>query len=351
MRRIALSIALLALIVSVNTVQSVQQKDYAVSSYGKISYKEDTHKFMWGAVVSDTAWGADYPGCYFGENQVKILATSGATAVRIMLDKNSWSGDKDYIKQLVDWCHNEGLDVLLDLTRDSSMNPFEAPEKQQVIESSSMRTAWIDWGKEVIAYCNPDAIGLMNEPYYPDFAYYFDNFVVPSIGAYRAVDPNVIIFVMGLSPTDIGGFAAGGYGDSLLADDKVIFEWHIYFTYPMSLSDTSQIWYNTCTSYGEGNLADAKNYLQQYLAWKFSGFPLTKINVAELGCASMTEDVPSQPHWDVFMQDFYDYVAENELNGLFQYAVSTKYYRMFDYTTDYTTLTPYGELWCQNCPK
>ncbi|MCW3997061.1 MAG: glycoside hydrolase family 5 protein [Candidatus Bathyarchaeota archaeon] len=360
MKRIVLLVTLLLLILPLNVVQSLGNRN-TISSYGTISYGTTTnteHGFWWGTVVSDTAW--EHWGSYFSEIQIDILKQSGATAVRIMLDKSAWDSKDtnnvlsipypDYIKKVVEWCNPE-IRVLLDLTRDTSNPSWTSdagfPAKLEIITTSSLRNKWINWGKEVISYCNPDAIGLMNEPggggQKTTFDYYYDNFVIPSINAYRAIDPNISIFVMSMPFIDLSGFA-----QRPINDPNVFYEWHLYYDSDVQLEDTSTRYYNTVYAYVDGNLAEAKDYLYQYFDWKFSGIPSNKINIGECGVASMSGDVPTDPNWDAFMKDLYSYTKEHGLNGMFQYGFTKRYYRML-YTT-YQTLNPYGDFWAQNVP-
>jgi hypothetical protein len=357
MKRVALSLALLLFILSVTAVQSLDQNGDTISSYGIVN--STTHKLWWGAVVSDTAWAPW--GHIFNKTQIDILKQSGATAVRIMLDKKAWdtadTGNvlgvayRDYIKQLVAWCKPE-LKVLLDLSLDTS-NPswtddYGMVAKKEIITTSALRTAWINWGKAVISYCNPDAIGIMNEPggsgETTTFNYYYDNFVTPSINAYRSINPNIIVFVMGMPFWDLSGFITRP-----IADSNVIYEYHFYYNYPV-VGSASQLQINMSNAYGEGRLTEAKNYLNQYLNWKFSGLPKARIYIGEVGVLGMTGAVPSDPNWNAFMQDSYDYTKQQQLHGLVQYAIARTRYNMLDPSTSYTTLTPYGELWAQNCP-
>lgn len=311
----------------------------------------------WGAVVSDTAW---QPWGYsFKDTQINIMKQSGATAVRIMLDRQAWitndtsnvlhTSYRDYIKQLVQWAKPE-LRVLLDLTRDTSWGSSEWEAKTQIITNETLRSGWISWGKEVISHCQPDAIGLMNEPggggAMTTFDYYYDNFVIPSINAYRIVDPNIRIYVMGMGFWDLIGFASRPLNDS-----GVYYEYHIYYDYPVDPNVASPRYYQMSQAYGEGRLAEARDYLWQYLDWKFGSIPKSKIAIAESGVIMLRDEtVPSKPNWNYFMKDLYDYAKQKGMLGLYQYAFGRHYYQMLDPSTQYTTLTPYGQLWAQNCP-
>jgi len=249
----------------------------------------------------------------------------------------------------VAWCKPE-LKVLLDLARDSRTweGDFGWYAKKEIITTSTLRTAWINWGKAVISYCNPDAICIMAEPggegQTTTFDYYYDNFVIPSINAYRSINPNIIVFVMGMPFHDLSGFATRP-----INDDKVIYEFHFYYQYPIPYS-ASPLQINMSNAYATGNLMDANNYLIQYFDWKFSGLPKTRVNIAEIGVIMADgQTVPSTPNWDVFLIDSYDY-AKQYLAGMFQWGFTKGKEPMLDPSTSYTTFTPYGQLWAQNCP-
>jgi len=352
MKRVALSLALLLFILSVTTVQSLEPKDNTISSYGIVN--SATHELWWGTSVSNTAWTYDLSR--IGNTQINIVKQCGATAIRIMLDKYAWdniANYKDYVKQLVAWCKPE-LKVLLDLSRDTShpswTDDYGWAAKKQIITTPTLRTAWINWGKAVISHCNPDAIGLMGEPggggETTTFDYYYDNFVIPSINAYRSVNPNIVVFVMGMPFWDLTGFVTRP-----IADSNAIYEYHFYYNYPV-VGSASQLAINMANAYGEGRLTEAKNYLTQYFDWKFSGLPKSRINFGELGVYGHETgaDYPTDPNWDALMKDTYYYIKQKQLQGLFQYGIGGTHYSMLDPSTSYTTLTPYGELWAQNCP-
>jgi len=370
MKRYFNALGLLFLFLFIIPVQSLPQDVNVISSYGTINYNIDIDEntLWWGAVVSDTAWGnigttSSYRyGSFFSDTQINLLQQNGATAFRIMLDKEPWDQNdnkniyaltyKDYIRQIVVDCQNRGIKVILDLTRDSSMgDDFDTNSaKSQVIETSFLRAAWINWGKEVVSYCNPDGIGIMNEPRGDvTFDYYYDNFLIPSITAYRTVDPNIDIFVMSMP-----FYAVENFAGRPINDDKVFYQYHLYYRYPMSDASSSII--NACDAYGEGRLLEAKNYLYQYLDAKFFTIPKNKIILGEIGPYEYSDaiwvdglpDPVNTPNWDTFLRDICTYVKDSGLKGSFQYAIAKYRYIMLDPRTGYTTFTPYGTVWSQS---
>jgi hypothetical protein len=351
-----------------------------ISSYGQMSSETNvfvsatnriTDESWLGAVVSDTAWGdigtsSSYRyGSFFSDVQINLMVQNGATAFRIMLDKKPWDLNddkniyglpyKDYIKQLVDDIHNRGIKVILDLTRDSSMGEdFDTSDaKTQVIQTLSLRRAWIDWGKEVVSHCKPDAIGIMNEPRGDaTFDYYYDNFLVPSIDAYRSVDPNIKIIVMSMPFYMVEHFV-----NRPINDDNVLYQYHLYYRYPMT--DAMSPFINACDAYGEGRLLEAKNYLYQYLDMKLSNIPKNRTILGEIGPYEFSDaiwdnglpDPENTPNWDAFLRDMYNYTKDSGLKGAFQYAIAGYRYIMLDPQTDFTTFTPYGTVWVESCSK
>ena len=327
-KRNALLLALLFVGLLVASVQSLEQTENIIASYGAINVPANN---WWGVVVSDTAWKRW--GSYFGETQIDILKQSRATGVRIMLDKHPWeTGDtqnvlgipyKDYIKQLVDWCKPD-MKVYLCLTRDSTTGSFGYFEKYQVITTSDLSEAWIDWGKEVIAYCQPNAIGIMNEPaskdYDPGMDYYINNFVIPSIQAYRSIDQNIIVFVTATPTWHVQLFE-----DYPINDEKVIYEYHTY------------------------NFFTSRQIAFDYLDWKTGSLPKHRFIIGEFGLEMYTDEKePRYENWRDSQKYVYDYVKENDLLGCFQYGFTKSHYIMLDPDTHHTTWTPYGQWWVDN---
>jgi hypothetical protein len=326
--------------------------DYAVDIIDICLLTRDFGRsILWGVVVSDTAWNPW--GSYFAEEQIGVLKELGSAVVRIMLDKKAWDDNDmsnvlgthypNYIKALVDLCKPE-LKVVLDLTLDSSMGNFSAAERLEVIMTPELRSEWISWGKTVIAYCRPDAIGLMSEP--PkgliDFDHYYDDFVIPSMLAYRSVDPNITMFVMSKPHYDLAGFF-----DRPLDDPNTLYEYHIYYD-PSSPHYEPREWE---LAYVNGDLQDARSLLYNWLDETFGPLPKARIIIGECGVRMEgDETIPSLPNWDIFLRDLYAYVKRNHLLGLIQYGFTKQNYLMLDPQTGYTALTEYGEFFAEHCP-
>ena len=368
----SIALSLLFFVLFITPAESLPQNVFTIPSNGIVidGIKARANEMLWGAVVSNTAWGSidsssSYRyGSYFSKTQINLMHQNGATALRIMLDKAPWDANdvkniysvpyKDYIKQLVTESHNAGIKVILDLTRDSSMGEdFDTgTAKAQVITTPSLRTAWINWGEEVVSYCKPDAIGIMNEPRGDvSFDYYYNSFLTPSINAYRSVDSDVNIVVMSMPFYSVENFAKKPIDDA-----KVLYEFHIYYYCPMS--NSGEYYKMACEAYGTGKLSEAKNCLFKYFDAKFSGIPTNRIIFGEFGPYEFTDatwvnglpDETRTPNWDAFLQDVYNYAQDRELNGAFQYSIGFSQYLMLDPRTDYTTFTPYGAVWAHHQP-
>jgi hypothetical protein len=350
-----------------NSAYSLQQDVNVVPSYGVInnvpnSDVDESRVLWWGVVSGSTAWGADF----VTPSQIGLVADAGATSIRIMLDKNDWATNsvfggqsyKDYIKTLVDSGHGRNLNVVLDLCRDSGTSwgaDFDLKGKDEVITNSVKRQEWIEWGKDVISYCKPDAIGIMNEPRGggTTFDYYYANFVLPSISAYKSAAQSVgisnfKIFVMPYPFSDAYRLA----GTSIISDSSVIVELHLYYD-PFITGHPDYV--SACNSFYSGDIAAGVSFLNNYLNYKLEGLPLDKVNLAEVGVFRNSDHLwatdPSSEYgeWREFMNAVYDYAYTNGLHGLHQYQLAGNIYTILTpYTFDnYTT---YGKIWADNVP-
>ena len=200
-----------------------------------------------------------------------------------------------------------------------------------------------------MSHCKPDAIGIMNEPRGDvTFDYYYDTFLMPSINAYRSVDPNIEVIVMSMPFYMVEHFATRP-----IDDDKVVYEYHIYYRYPMT--DAMAPLIDACDAYGEGRLLEAKNYLYQYIDAKLSGIPKNRTIIGEFGPYEFSDaiwidglpDPINTPNWDAFLRDVYTYTEDRGIKGGFQYAIAGYRYIMLDPRTGFTTFTPYGAVWAQ----
>jgi hypothetical protein len=309
-----------------------------------------TSNSWWGAAVSDTGW--DRWGSFFRDAQIGIMKEAGATAVRIMLDKYPWDTKNtgnclgipypDYIKQLVAWSKPE-LKVELELALDSRNGDFAWQQKEKVLTTPSLRSEWINWGKSVIAYCKPDAICIMGEPggggSTLTFDYYYNNFVVPSISAYRSVDQEIGIFVMGYPFYDLSGF----FNKPVVNDATVYYCIHGYYN---PSTDSSPVE----TAYALGDFVKGKQLLYQEMDKRLGPLPKSRVCFHEFG-VDWGVAYPDEPNWKVFSKDLYDYVSNRQMLGLFQFAFSKVTYQMIDSRTGYSKLTDYGQFWADNLPK
>jgi hypothetical protein len=367
MKRLIVPLTLLIFILFVTPVQSLQQNIITISSNGRVNSPTfaasgESSGLWWGVVSGSTAWGA----AFVGKQQIKIVADAGATSIRIMLDKYDWDKGtlftglpyRDYIKMLVQAAHNETLKVLLDLCRDSgtSWGPdFDIYGKDEVITDGVKRAAWIAWGEEVIAYCKPDAIGILNEPRGggTTFAFYHANFVLPSIKVYQTVATavgisNFKVFVMGYPFYNPHQFV----GDYAINDKNVIYEYHCYYQ-PFdpstgTLRSVSELFY-------AGNITGGTTMLYKYLNSELAGLPLNRVNLAEIGVFRFSNhlwtDDPSAEYlgWREFMKALYDYAVTKGLHGLHQYQLAGNIYTILG-GSDCSTFTPYGQVWADSVP-
>jgi len=301
-----------------------------------------TSSTWWGASISDVTW---YPwGSYFKDVQICILKEAGVLAIRLMLDKHPWDTKNsenclglpypDYIKEIVELCRPE-LKVELELTQDSSLGEFNWTQKEEIIRTPSLRAEWINWGKEVVAHCKPDAINIMGEPggggTTLTFDYYYDNFVIPSINAYRSVDLDVAIFVMGMPFYDLSGFFGRPINDS-----KVYYCLHVGY-HPSYNPTPIEI------AYVSGDFVLGKQLLFDKLDEKIGPLPKSRVCIHEFFVGWQTP-YPHEANWKVFAKDLYDYVSMNQMLGLIQYTIGKNQYLILDPNTEYTTFTEYGKL-------
>jgi hypothetical protein len=390
------TLTLLLFLLYVTPVESLQQNKNVISSYGKVNSATipvagESRFLWWGVVSGSTAWGADF----VQQPQIKAAGDMGATSIRIMLNKYDWDNNivfsgqqyKVYIKQLVQAAHNEGMKVLLDLCRDSTDGEDFDTSSSKKVKVINNPSNWINWGKEVISYCKPDAIGIMNEPRGTGitFDHYYTNFVMPSITAYKN-EATIVgisdfkVFVMSFPFYDPHLFT-GAY---TITDSDVIIDFHCYYN-PVSAMDALfspvqpprnggvDLFDNMCTAFYNGDVARGTSMLHNYLDWQLTGLNLSKVNLAEVGVFRIREYDPdnnpatsnypsylwtSDPSaqnsdwylgWQDFMTALYDYVKSKEMHGLHQYQLAGNIYTTLD-GSDFTTFTPYGQVWAENVP-
>jgi hypothetical protein len=396
MKRSAIPLTLLLFFLFVAQVQSMQQTMTIVPSHGKLNsatneVEDESRALWWGVVSGSTCWHASF----VEQPQIQLIARAGATSIRIMLDKYDWDKNnifsgkpyKDYIKLLVQSGHNEGIKVLLDMCRDSTNGEDFDTSRTKKVEVINSPSDWIRWGTEIISYCKPDAIGIMNEPRGDDmtFDHYYKNFVLPSIATYKAsAEASGIsdfkIFVMGFPFSDPHLFT-GAYA---IPDEDVIIDYHCYYA-PVAAMDSlfspvqpprsvgTTLFDNMCTAFYNGDVTGGTNMLYDYLDWQLTGLNLSQVNLAEVGVFRLTEydpdNDPTTPNypsylwtgdpsaqnpawyrgWQDFMNAIYDYAVVRALHGLHQYQLAGNIYTILS-GSDCTTLTPYGQVWKDGLP-
>jgi len=320
-----------------------------------------------GVVVSDTAW---YPfGYYFNEPQLELISNHG-NAVYLMLEKGAWeSGDQnnvlgipypDYIKQIVQIAHQKGMWVAVSLTNDySTGNVFGAEEKWNVISDFTLRTEWIDWGKDVVTHVKPDAICIMNEPNSPTndlqlqidrFHYYWNIFALPNIDTYRSVDPDITVIV-----PPCPWYRTWWMEDYVDDRSNILVSYHLYYKEAMDWGYEDEPFNhesarNNLWSYIDGRLSNSYGMVGSIDHSKviFDEFGVWSENINGEGWTFNME--PTIKNWRYAMMDFYEYAEQRSMYGYFQYAVGLKYYSMLNPDTGYMSFSPYGQWWANYQP-
>jgi len=223
--------------------------------------------------------------------------------------------------------------------------------KQQIILDPTKRAAWINWGVEMINYCNPDGIEIMNEPGqsgYTTTQAQYRVFVDASIAAYRGAKPSIIVAAEAMPFYTLQNWAS-----DQIDDPNFIYELHHY----LSTSPTGGPQYTAMQdAYLEGRLDEAKVNHYAYLNWRLSTLPKERVFISECGILGMNPPYSIDPtlggqviYWENFMVDLYDFMKTNHWYGLLQWAISWNY-RLLK-TNGIELQEPYGQLWADNIPS
>jgi len=261
-----------------------------------------------------------------------------------MLDKGGWVNNdtsnvlgiyyKDYIKQLCEWCSPQ-IKVLLDLAMDGA--DFGSARKIQMMRTPSLRSAWIEFGRDVISHCHPDAILILDEPCVQsdiDEGFITEEqyrlFVNESIEAYRSVDPDITVFVFGIPFKYLSVFH-----DNPLPYENVVYVLNFpYYSGPGT--GWRDYYYN-------GQLGEGLTDLYENLDWKFG---VMKGRDSFCLTAGVREYQPN--NWDALMLDVYEYCKTNDIY-FFQFAFSKWKWSML--MEDHTQFNDVGQLWAENVPE
>jgi hypothetical protein len=306
-----------------------------------------------GAVSGGTGWGYTQ---LLTDSMIDLAAGKGASSIRIMLDKYNWNNAdqvyKNYIVARIQHCHVKGLKVLVDLTYDlgTSDGNNQYLYNYKVIADSALAAAWISWGKDVIASCKPDAIGVMNEPREGGGVTWNDYyaFAVQSITAYKAAAASVgvldfKVFVQGYPFSSTFKFA----GTPITLDTAVVFESHLYYNPFITSGHVAYL--NACADFYAGRIVDGTGWLHNYMDYKIAGLPLDRVNFGEIGVFNdashpWNTDPSAYFHWQDWMKAVYENVVVKGMLGYHQYSLSGwSMYVMVDAST--VQFTPYGQFW------
>ena len=317
---------------------------------------------LYGYVVSATAWAG---GSMFGYEQIDKLSTY-SNHVRIMLNKTDWDNNTtinalnvpypEYIRLITQYLKQKGLQVQLDLTRMITPNDFDYLDKWAVIQNPQ---DWIDWGKQVVQTTQLDSINLMNEPKTPSWSnieasqleaqFYMDNFVKPSIAAYRAIKPNLRIIV-----SSAPFFRPSWIKPIIDEYSNVYVSLHTYY-----ISGDATLYnrgYNEATTPEQLDVAKQElfNYLDGRIQGTFwedpKGLPLDRAYFDEYGVYRVPQwvnNAPVSPNWQQFMKDCVEWAVTRNVATIDLYSLGQVHYKIL-YDENYTVFTPYGEEWKAN---
>ena len=307
---------------------------------------------MSGGFVSDTSWGP--LGRYFAEYHIQMLAGVGCNILRIGTNYMGWQTnyqvganvpDKDYpdyIAQLCQWCRQYGIKVFITMHRYETSGTFDYTDKADIIRNNGgAGDAWIAWGVEMIEMCQPDAIDTMNEHTSVVTHQEWYDFNVRSIEAYRAVSPNITIFVEGTRGSGNARGRLDDFMDNPLPYDNIVYYLHRYWE---RMQDSY------CYEYRDGDPVLAKQMLYTFLDGEFHiNNPDTlwpNVWIGEMGAYQYQDNKPN--NWELAIQGYYDWCEDRDV-GHTQYAFGKSNHPMFD-TATHTQFNDAGQLWIDNLP-
>ena len=173
---------------------------------------------------------------------------------------------------------------------------------------------WISQFSTIIGDLQPDAIEVMNEPDATpsgiNFTQYRD-FIVKASTAFRAVKPNMPLYVEGMPYWDLKDRGYGTWASDPMSNAGFSDVWYCPHVYYDSVTANR---YNWSLAYQAGNLAQAKTYLYDYIENPVTNLGLKAYEDAGLPIC-WTETGINQPYanWQAFLTDLYAYiVAHNQ---------------------------------------
>jgi len=344
-------------------------------NYGKTELVRPT---WWGICVWDTCDGQLYSskysfGEYFSQYQINMIREAGGNAIRLGLDKSAWdTGDtmnvygkpyKEYIKQIVDECHQTGLYVMADLAfageaADNGLDKIKIIRNQH---PTITRQDWIDWGVEVTTYLNPDAILITDEPCnepqmvatgFTEDEYYA--FAVDCVKAWRAVDPDILIATFGVPFKYVFMYYDPSYGTiegvrclGPLKDPDTgqPFENIVYIlNYPYGGDSWGYTAEETDT---EAELVACRDAMYGTFDWKLKPLKGSNQICFTSGAFKYVMDPPK--NWQRFIYDVYEYCKQNNIWQL-QYGMVHSIYWWAMLAEGWKSWNTIGQFWVENVP-
>jgi len=337
-------------------VSGISQASRQIASSGEVTYtlswlhtdgkliRDQTGKTvrLMGCGIEEPCW--DKSGLQ-NEEIYRLIASYGANHVRVMFNK-AWVSDPQYLAVLdniVAWCKKYHLWVMPCFAVDGTTSTWTEQAVIAAIRNSTWIEGWIQMWEALAQHWKNEStvmgFAIFNEPYLPSGLKTWWDAALACIQRIHAVNPNVLCFVG--SPDyqkDFRWFFMdGGYG--VFSEPNVVYAWHRYYHYDLIYEPADAY----CFDYRDGNFTTAKQKYEQTLYncnIKLQDVANVPVMFEEFG--EGTSYIPSDPNWNVWLQDTYD-ILKN-------YGVSANQYAWYWMTTNRTVLNQIGQIWAQNMP-
>lgn len=307
---------------------------------------------LWGVCVGDTYYKVY--GRYFSLHQINLVQDAGGNAFRLMLDKHPWDVNdtgniygisyRDYVKRIIEECHNAGIKVMVDLARWFGVTGT-GEGKIPILRSDAKRRAWVDWGSDVINHVNPDSILFMDEPCSEGqmieaglTTEEYRGYVIEAIEQWRNTNPNIAIAVMGVPFKYLSMFH-----DEPLPYNKIVYLLN-YPYYSGSYGGENDWRYRYWNAVTQDDLDLAKVFLHRRLDNKFGGLKGRNLICCTVGVG---REAPYPNNWTHCMKATYEYCKANNVI-LYQYAFSKHYWNIL--SDDWMSFNEIGRFWAENTP-
>jgi len=322
-----------------------------ISSYGRMTSSQ-TSDYLYGVWVSDTSWRTY--GSYWGYTQVDMVDQAGGNYICYAIDKRAWYENndnnalgvpfQDYIKTLVDY--GNGLEIAsvlclhIDLgfgDRDGDGRGWGSYEKNMQINDPTLREDWIQWGRDMIAYCNPWGVIVMDEPGrsmigQPLTLQDYWDFANECVNEWSEVDPNIWVITYG------GGTGGGQDGNRYLNQ---------FLTNPLPQENVLY----TTVLYGQTVDQDYQSSRQQ--GWQAVENWLEDHGVSGELQSKVIFTTGSISPWsgmEVFFEDMYGWCEANAF-GMMQWACAkSDNYNLIDGNDRTQWSSTFGEIWRNKSP-